>query len=58
MITREIRPAARVAARREHLGTRPGDGRLVHPPTVVKGGIEDVPRASLSLFQMSSAGLS
>ncbi|MFJ5075421.1 zinc-binding dehydrogenase [Streptomyces sp. NPDC088553] len=39
-----------------HFRTRLGEGRLVHPRTVVEGGIEDVPGAFLSLPQGAHRG--
>ncbi|MEU4541000.1 NADP-dependent oxidoreductase [Streptosporangium sp. NPDC023825] len=45
-----------VAAWWEHFGTWLGEGRFVYPQTVVKGGIEDVPQAFLSLLQGSYRG--
>ncbi|MFD8558361.1 NADP-dependent oxidoreductase [Streptosporangium canum] len=48
--------ADQIAAWREHFGTWLGEGRFVYPQTVVKGGIEDVPQAFLSLLQGSYRG--
>ncbi|MGV9774828.1 zinc-binding dehydrogenase [Streptosporangium sp. NPDC003464] len=45
-----------IAAWREHFSTWLGEGRFVYPQTVVKGGIEDVPQAFLSLLQGSYRG--
>ncbi|MEV6227502.1 NADP-dependent oxidoreductase [Saccharopolyspora shandongensis] len=45
-----------VAAWREHFTTWLGEGRFVYPQTVVKGGVEDVPAAFLSLLQGSYRG--
>ncbi|MFC4117899.1 MDR family NADP-dependent oxidoreductase [Nonomuraea zeae] len=45
-----------IAAWREHFGTWLDEGRFVYPQTVIKGGIEDVPQAFLSLLQGSYRG--
>jgi NADPH-dependent curcumin reductase CurA len=45
-----------IAAWREHFSTWLGEGRFIYPQTVVEGGIEDVPRAFLSLLQGSYRG--
>ncbi|MEV0052401.1 NADP-dependent oxidoreductase [Saccharopolyspora shandongensis] len=45
-----------VAAWREHFTTWLSEGRFVYPQTVVKGGVEDVPAAFLSLLQGSYRG--
>ncbi|MER7811567.1 NADP-dependent oxidoreductase [Streptomyces sp900116325] len=45
-----------IAAWREHFNTWLGEGRFIYPQTVVEGGIEDVPRAFLSLLQGSYRG--
>ncbi|GAB3985718.1 NADP-dependent oxidoreductase [Actinoallomurus acanthiterrae] len=45
-----------IAAWREHFSTWLGEGRFVYPQTVVKGEVEDVPEAFLSLLQGSYRG--
>ncbi|MGW1950230.1 zinc-binding dehydrogenase [Streptomyces sp. NPDC001940] len=45
-----------IAAWKEHFSTWLGEGRFIYPQTVVEGGIEDVPRAFLSLLQGSYRG--
>ncbi|WP_433258357.1 zinc-binding dehydrogenase [Streptosporangium sp. CA-135522] len=45
-----------IAAWREHFSTWLGEGRFVYPQTVIKGEIEDVPQAFLSLLQGSYRG--
>lgn len=45
-----------IAAWREHFSAWLGEGRFIYPQTVVEGGIEDVPRAFLSLLQGSYRG--
>ena len=45
-----------ITAWREHFRTWLGEGRFVYPQTVVEGGIEDVPRAFLSLLRGSYRG--
>ncbi|MDF6045362.1 NADP-dependent oxidoreductase [Streptomyces sp. JH14] len=45
-----------IAAWREHFSTWLSEGRFIYPQTVVEGGIEDVPRAFLSLLQGSYRG--
>ncbi|MEU7744584.1 hypothetical protein [Nonomuraea sp. NPDC049158] len=45
-----------IAAWREHFSTWLGEGRFVYPQTVIEGGVEDVPRAFLSLLQGSYRG--
>jgi NADPH-dependent curcumin reductase CurA len=45
-----------VAAWWEHFGTWRGEGRFVYPQTVIKGGVEDVPQAFLSLLQGAYRG--
>ncbi|GCE02584.1 MDR family NADP-dependent oxidoreductase [Embleya hyalina] len=52
----ELRPFSchhtpdQVAAWRAHFGGWPAEGRFVYPQTVVEAGIDDVPRAFLSLL--------
>jgi NADPH-dependent curcumin reductase CurA len=45
-----------IAAWWDHFGTWLGEGRFVYPQTVIKGGIEDVPQAFLSLLQGAYRG--
>lgn len=45
-----------VAAWWEHFGTWLAEGRFVYPQTVIKGGVEDVPQAFLSLLQGAYRG--
>lgn len=45
-----------IAAWREHFSTWLGEGRFVYPQTVIKGEVEDVPQAFLSLLQGSYRG--
>jgi NADPH-dependent curcumin reductase CurA len=45
-----------IAAWSKHFSTWLGEGRFIYPQTVVEGGIEDVPRAFLSLLQGSYRG--
>jgi NADPH-dependent curcumin reductase CurA len=49
MIAREIHSAAQVVG-------APSLGDFVYPQTVIKGGVEDVPQAFLSLLQGAYRG--
>ncbi|GAA0382036.1 hypothetical protein Acor_52680 [Acrocarpospora corrugata] len=45
-----------IAAWRGHFSTWLDEGRFVYPQTVVKGSVEDVPQAFLSLLQGAHRG--